>query len=222
MNDSGAFIVKFEFEFFEVTQGMADTFVIFFFDVKEQKAPSSSPKQFAAGSAVLHGEVIIPVDQLVGDAAGEFFFIHPALMKNVSHRINIIMQEFFLQRIGQPDHFMQIFDFLPVVGRVLFLLFQNISGSAGLAGVKHQEIVLQPFVPRRGEENLFNINLAAGLKSNEIQPAASAGILVLLANRFSQQVNFHMAGLLGNVFFVHIGFVVGIAEVYQPGSECRR
>ena len=74
MNDSGAFIVKFEFEFFEVTQGMADTFVIFFFDVKEQKAPSSSPKQFAAGSAVLHGEVIIPVDQLVGDTAGVLFY----------------------------------------------------------------------------------------------------------------------------------------------------
>ena len=123
MNERGAFVVELERHFFQIRESVAYTLVILFLDVKQHKASAAGAEQFAAFSSGLDGQFIAAVDKIVGNAAGQLPFEFPVAAQNFAHGVNVVAEKFFPQISGQLNHFVQIFDFLLVVGGVFLLLF---------------------------------------------------------------------------------------------------
>ena len=88
-----------------------------------------------------------------------------------------------------------------------------------MPGIKQQQVVFEPFVAFGGQVNFFKVDFAAFFKLDEIEAAAGAGILILFTDRLVLKVDFNMASLLGDFFLGHVGFVVGVAQVNEPGGK---
>src|ERR1700730_3287662 len=118
-------------------------------------------------------------------------------MKRISKAVQIVSLKRNTHFKGQLHHTSHSVSLLRIGLEVFTLSFENARGVTRDPGVEHDDTLLQPL------NRLFLANDGIGedsvifIKLNEVQASESGGVLILFANRLATNVDFDVAGFLG-------------------------
>ena len=87
---------------------------------------------------------------------------------------------------------------LVVLFRLFVLIFQDAAGATAVAGKKHHEVVFEIVARLFGDFRRPCFHASVFVEIEASDPAGGGDVLVLLADRFLEAIDFDVAGLFRN------------------------
>ena len=145
------------------------------------------------------------------------------LMHELAEETGVPLLERLLAAIAQLLHIVQVLEHLPValLGAGVLVL-EDAAGAAREAGEEEKQVVFEvehrvhADGKRRRRHRVVRVEGEAG------HAADGCDILVLLADRLAEPVDFDVAGELGQLHLIQVAATMGVERLEQGGREAAR
>jgi len=180
-------------------------------DVEEGEAAAPGAQELPAGRAGPDRLVVAQVDRRVRDPAREGLLDRPAVGQDPAQGVDVVGLELVLEGPRHRAELPRALDLRLVAGEVPGLLGQNPVRVADVAGVEHQEVVLEFLVGLVPHDHRLHFHEAVRAELVVLEAPEGGGELVLLADRVPQLVDLDVARFLGDL--------VGRDGALRPGVK---
>ena len=187
--------------------------------LQQQEAAAAGAGDLAAPRSRLARRGIHGVNVAVADAAGQLLLEQPALMQQVTQPVHLASLQARPSFGGQPLHLAQ---HRQPIGDVGALFDQDIAGLARHPGVEEQQALIQLAAHPVVNLDVLDRDTAIAGKGDEAQPAIRRDVLVLNADRPTQDLDLDPTGDARQRLRRQRLALIGVQRVQQADRHCAR